>query len=49
MNEDQANQIIKLLKEIKDHLENIESKTHDIESNTDEALQGLKNIKNNLR
>jgi len=49
MSEEQAERIINLLKEIKDHLANIESNTYDIESNTDEALQDLKNIKNNLR
>jgi len=49
MNEEQADKIIKLLAEIKNYLANIESNTDDIESNTDEALQDLKNIKNNLR
>jgi len=49
MNEDQANKIIKLLKEIKDQLVNMEFNIHDIESNTDEALQDLKNIESKLR
>ena len=52
MNEDQADQIIDLLKEITDRLSSIESNTMDIssvDSNTSEALDCLRKIKNNLR
>jgi len=49
MNEEQTKQIIKLLKEIKDQLVNIEFNINDIQSNTDDTLQGLKNIENKLR
>ncbi len=52
MNEDQADQIIELLKEITDRLSSIESNTMDISSvnsHTSEALDYLRKIKNNLR
>ena len=52
MNEDQADQIIALLEEIRDNLSSINSNTFDIssiESNTDDTVRCLKNIQNNLR
>lgn len=48
MNEDRADQIISLLEEIRDRLSNIEYNTMDIssvESNTDDAVSLLRNIK----
>lgn len=52
MNEDQADQIIALLEEIKNHLSNIGFNTSEIssvEANTNEAVKYLKQIKSNLR
>ena len=51
MNEEQGDQIIALLKEIRDEVVNIGFNTGDIscvKSNTDDAAEYLKNIKDNL-